>query len=143
MSNEGLRRQLLEDIEAVPYIRGVSNHMGSRLMEDPEKLEIVLTELKKKGLFFLDSRTTPQSVGVQVARSVGVKSGERNVFLDHSQDERSVTQSLEQLIQVALTSGNAIGIGHPHAITIKSLKKMIPKIQEKGIEIVPLSALLE
>jgi len=143
MSNEGLRRQLLEDIEAVPYIRGVSNHMGSRLMEDPEKLEIVLTELKKKGLFFLDSRTTPQSVGVQVARSLGVKSGERNVFLDHSQDERSVTQSLEQLIQVALTSGNAIGIGHPHAITIKSLKKMIPKIQEKGIEIVPLSALLE
>jgi uncharacterized protein len=143
MSNEGLRRQLLEDIEAVPYIRGVSNHMGSRLMEDPEKLEIVLTELKKKGLFFLDSRTTPQSVGVQVARSLGVKSGERNIFLDHSQDERSVTQSLEQLIQVALTSGNAIGIGHPHAITIKSLKKMIPKIQEKGIEIVPLSALLE
>jgi polysaccharide deacetylase 2 family uncharacterized protein YibQ len=143
MSREGLRRQLLEDIEAVPYIRGVSNHMGSRLMEDPEKLEIILTELKKKDLFFLDSRTTPQTVGFQTARSVGVKSGERNVFLDHSQGEQAVTQSLEQLIQTALSSGKAIGIGHPHAATIKSLKKMIPKIQEKGIEIVPLSALLE
>ena len=143
MSKEGLRRQLLEDIEAVPYIRGVSNHMGSRLMEDPEKLKVILTELKKKDLFFLDSRTTPQSVGFQIARSLGVKSGERSVFLDHAQGEQAVMQSLELLIQTALSSGKAIGIGHPHVATITSLKKMIPRIQGKGIEIVPLSELLE
>ena len=143
MSKEGFRRQLLEDIEAVPYIGGVSNHMGSRLMEDPEKVKIILTELKKKDLFFLDSRTTSQTVGFRTARSLGVKSGERSVFLDHSKGEQAVTQSIGQLIQTALTSGKAIGIGHPHAATIKSLKKMIPKIQEKGVEIVPLSELLE
>ena len=143
MSKEGLRRQLLEDIEAVPYIRGVSNHMGSRLMEDPDKLKVILTELKKKDLFFLDSRTTSQSVGFQTARSLGVKSGERSVFLDHAQGEQAVMQSLELLTQTALSSGKAIGIGHPHAATIISLKKMIPRIQEKGIQIVPLSELLE
>ena len=143
MNKEKLRRQLLEDIEAVPYIQGVSNHMGSRLMEDPGTLKIILTELKKRNLFFLDSRTTPQTMGLQTARSLGVKSGERSVFLDHSQGEEAVKQSLERLTQVALSTGKAIGIGHPHATTIRSLKEMIPKIQEKGIEIVPLSALLE
>ena len=143
MSKEGLRRQLRENIEAVPYIRGVSNHMGSRLMEDPDKLKAILTELKKKDLFFLDSRTTTQSVGFQTARSLGVKSGERSVFLDHAQGEQAVMQSLELLMQTALSSGKAIGIGHPHAATITSLKKMIPRIQEKGIQIVPLSELLE
>ena len=143
MNKEKLRRQLLEDIEAVPYIQGVSNHMGSRLMEDPGMLKVILSELKKRDLFFLDSRTTSQSVGLQTARSLGVKSGERSIFLDHSQGEEAVKQSLEQLTQVALSTGKAIGIGHPHAATIKSLKEMIPKIQEKGIEIVPLSALLE
>ena len=143
MSKEGFRRQLLEDIEAVPYIGGVSNHMGSRLMEDPEKVKIILTELKKKDLFFLDSRTTSQSVGFQTARSLGVKSGERSVFLDHAQGEQAVMQSLELLMQTALSSGKAIGIGHPHAATITSLKKMIPRIQEKGIQIVPVSELLE
>ena len=112
-------------------------------MEDPDKLKVILTELKKKDLFFLDSRTTSQSVGFQIARSLGVKSGERSVFLDHAQGEQAVMQSLELLIQTALSSGKAIGIGHPHAATIKSLKKMIPRIQEKGIEIVPLSELLE
>lgn len=143
MNKEKLRRQLSEDIEAVPYIQGVSNHMGSRLMEDSGKLKVILSELKKRDLFFLDSRTTPQTVGLQTAKFLGVKSGERNVFLDHSQGEEAVKKSLERLTQVALSSGKAIGIGHPHAITIKSLKEMIPKIQEKGIEIVPLSALLE
>jgi polysaccharide deacetylase 2 family uncharacterized protein YibQ len=143
MNKEKLRRQLMEDIEAVPYIQGVSNHMGSRLMEDPGMLKIILSELKKQDLFFLDSRTTSQTVGLQTARSLGVKSGERSVFLDHSQGEEAVKQSLEQLTQVALSTGKAIGIGHPHAATIKSLKEMIPKIQEKGIEIVPLSTLLE
>jgi hypothetical protein len=106
-------------------------------------LKIILTELKKRGLFFLDSRTTPQTMGLQTARSLGVKSGERSVFLDHSQGEEAVKQSLERLTQVALSTGKAIGIGHPHTATIKSLKEMIPRIQEKGIEIVPLSALLE
>ena len=143
MNKEKLRRQLMEDIEAVPYIQGVSNHMGSRLMEDPGTLKIILTELKKRDLFFLDSRTTPQTMGLQTARSLGVKSGERSVFLDHSQGEEAVKQSLERLTQVALSTGKAIGIGHPHAATIKSLTEMIPKIQEKGIEIVPLSDLLE
>jgi polysaccharide deacetylase 2 family uncharacterized protein YibQ len=143
MNREKLRRQLLEDIEAVPYVQGVSNHMGSRLMEDPGKLKVILTELKKRDLFFLDSRTTAQTIGLQTARSLGVKSAERSVFLDHSQGEEAVKKSLERLAQVALSNGKAIGIGHPHASTIKSIKEMIPKIQEKGIEIVPLSDLLE
>jgi len=143
MNQETLRRQLLQDIEEVPHIQGVSNHMGSRLMEDPGRLKIILSELKKRDLFFLDSRTSPQTVGLQTARSLGLKAGERSVFLDHSQGEEAVKRSLEKLIRVALSTGKAIGIGHPHASTIKSLKEMIPKIQEKGIEIVPVSALLE
>lgn len=143
MSPEKLRRQLLEDIEAVPYIQGVSNHMGSRLMEDSSKLRIILSELKKRDLFFLDSRTTPQTVGLETARSIGLKSEERSVFLDHTQGEEAVKRSLEKLIQVALTTRKAIGIGHPHAATIRSIKAMLPKIQEKGIEIVPLSVLFE
>jgi hypothetical protein len=68
---------------------------------------------------------------------------ERSLFLDHSQNEKDVKQQLEKLIHLALSTGKAIGIGHPHPSTIKSLKEMIPKIQEKGIDIVPLSAVME
>lgn len=143
MDEEKLLRQLSEDIEAIPYVKGVSNHMGSRLTEDPEKMKIILSELKRRGLFFLDSRTTPQSVVLQTAKSLGLKALERSVFLDHSQNEDDVKKQMEQLIRVSLSTGRAIGIGHPHPSTIKSLKEMIPKMKEQGIEIVPLSSLLE
>jgi polysaccharide deacetylase 2 family uncharacterized protein YibQ len=143
MNEKKLLRQLSRDIEAVPYITGVSNHMGSRLMEEPEKIKIVFSELKRRGLFFLDSRTTPQTVGLQVAQSVGLRAVERNVFIDNSSTEEDIKQQLEQLIQLSLSKGKAIGIGHPHPSTLKSIKEMIPKLKEKGIEVVPLSELME
>jgi polysaccharide deacetylase 2 family uncharacterized protein YibQ len=143
MDTEKILDQLSKDIEAVPYIKGVSNHMGSRLMEDPEKMRIILSELKRRGLYFLDSRTTPQTVGLQTAQALGLASTERDVFLDHVVEEEAITQSLERLAQEALIRGRAIGVGHPHPATLRALKRMVPKIQEKGIEIVPLSALLE
>ena len=143
MDEARLLGQLSKDIEAVPYIKGVSNHMGSRLMEDPEKIRIVFSELKRRGLFFLDNRTTPQSVGLQVAQSIGLRVKERTLFIDHSSDEGKIKQKLERLIQFSLSTGKAIGIGHPHPSTLKSLNEMIPKMKEKGIEIVPLSAVME
>jgi polysaccharide deacetylase 2 family uncharacterized protein YibQ len=143
MDDETLLRQLSKDIEAIPNIKGLSNHMGSRLMEDPEKMKVILSELKRRELFFLDSRTTPHTVGLQTANSLGLKAMERNLFLDNSQNGKDVKKQLEKLIHIALSTGKAIGIGHPHPSTIKSLKEMIPKMQEKGIEIVPLSELME
>jgi hypothetical protein len=143
MDEARLLQQLSKDIEAIPYIKGVSNHMGSRLMEDPEKLKVVFSELKRRGFFFLDSRTTPQTIGLQVAQSVGLRAMERSLFIDHSSNEEKIKQKIEQLIQVSLSNGKAIGIGHPHRSTLKSLKEMIPKMKEKGIEIVPLSSVME
>ena len=143
MDEEKLLRQLSKDLEAVPYIRGVSNHMGSRLMEDPMKLRIIMKELKKRDLFFLDSRTTPQTLGLQTAKSIGLRATERSLFLDHSQDPEQIKKQVEKLVQLSLETGKAIGVGHPHPSTFKSLKEMIPRMKEKGIEIVPLSSLVE
>jgi len=143
MEDEKLLRQLSSDLEAVPNIKGVSNHMGSRLMEDPGKVRIIMKELKRRGLFFLDSRTTPQTMGLQIAESIGVRATERTLFLDHSQDPEEIKRQLEKLAQLSLETGKAIGIGHPHPSTLKSLKEMIPRMKEKGIEIVPLSFVVE
>jgi polysaccharide deacetylase 2 family uncharacterized protein YibQ len=143
MDEARLLRQLSKDIEAVPYITGVSNHMGSRLMEDSEKMKIVLSELKRRGLFFLDSRTTPQTIGLEVAQSVGLKAMERSVFIDNSSTKEDIKRQLEQLIELSVSKGKAIGIGHPHPSTLKSIKEMIPKMKEKGIEVVPLSEVME
>jgi polysaccharide deacetylase 2 family uncharacterized protein YibQ len=143
MNEISLLSQLSKDIEAVPHIKGVSSHMGSRLTEDSEKMRIILSELKKRGLFFLDSRTTPQTVGLQIAESIGLTAMERTLFLDHSSNEDEIKHEIEKLMEISLSKGRAIGIGHPHPSTIKSLKAMIPMMKQKGIEIVSLSAAME
>jgi polysaccharide deacetylase 2 family uncharacterized protein YibQ len=143
MSERELLRQLKKDLEAVPFIRGVNNHMGSRFMEHGEKVRLVLKELKKRGLFFLDSRTISTSTGYQIAQELSLRVGARDVFLDNETDVKDIEAQLERLIQIARDHGKAIGICHPYPSTITALRGMITKIRAEGIQIVPLSQALD
>ncbi|MEW6615334.1 MAG: divergent polysaccharide deacetylase family protein [Thermodesulfobacteriota bacterium] len=143
MDNEELLKKLETDIGAVPFIKGVNNHMGSKFTEDKEKMRVVLNELEKRGLFFLDSRTSKNTVGYSVAKEMGLKVAERNIFLDNNQDLKSINAQIYKLAKLSLKNGSAIGIGHPHPATIKALKQMIPELKAKGIEVVPVSQLVK
>jgi polysaccharide deacetylase 2 family uncharacterized protein YibQ len=138
-----LVRELRKDLDAVPFISGVNNHMGSRFMEHEAGVRVVLRELKKRGLFFLDSRTTPKSTGYQIARELSLRAGERDIFLDNETGVKDMEVQLEKLIRIARSHGKAIGICHPYPSTITSLKGMIAKIKKAGIQIVPLSQALD
>ncbi|MCR4379164.1 MAG: divergent polysaccharide deacetylase family protein [Rhodospirillales bacterium] len=122
---------------------GVNNHMGSRFTEDPRAMRVVLAEVQKRGLLFLDSRTSPKSVGRSVARDLGLTFLERNVFLDNDNDVEKVRHQLEQVERLARKQGFAIAIGHPRDATIEALKTWIPQAKERGINIVPVSMLLK
>jgi polysaccharide deacetylase 2 family uncharacterized protein YibQ len=143
MSKGELLRQVRRDLAAVPFIRGVNNHMGSRFMEHGEKVRLVLGELKKRDLFFLDSRTTAKSTGYRIARELSLKAAERDVFLDNESGVKDMEAQLEKLIRIARERGKAIGICHPRPPTILALKRMIATIQTRGIRIVPLSEVLD
>lgn len=143
MSERELLRQLRKDLDAVPFIVGVNNHMGSRFMEHAGAVRLVLGELKKRGLFFLDSRTTAKTEGYQIARELALLAGERDLFLDNENDVQDIRAQLEGLIRLARDHGRAIGICHPYPSTITALKGMITKIKAQGIRIVPLSRALE
>jgi polysaccharide deacetylase 2 family uncharacterized protein YibQ len=143
MGERELLRQLRKDLEAVPFIKGVNNHMGSRFMEHGEKVRLVLQELQKRGLFFLDSRTTSKSQGYQIARELALRTDTRDLFLDNETDVQDIQAQLEKLIRIARNNGTAIGICHPYPSTITALKEMIPQIKAEGIQIVPLSQALD
>jgi len=143
MSERELLRQLRKDLNAVPFIVGVNNHMGSRFMEHGVSVRLVLEELKKRKLFFLDSRTTAKTQGYQIARELALLAGERDIFLDNENDVQDIRTQLEGLIRLARDHGTAIGICHPYPATITALKGMISKIKAQGIRIVPLSQALE
>jgi len=142
MSPDELLTQLRKDIRAVPGTVGANNHMGSRLTADSDKMNQIFTVLKQKNLFFVDSRTSPESKGEQSARMFQLKFSHRDVFLDNFQDVEYISGQIEKLIKQAKDHGSAIGIGHPHQATLDALERELPKIRGK-IRLVPASKLVE
>lgn len=142
MDDIAIITQVYEDINSVPGIKGVNNHMGSRFTEDRERMRIVLKQLKDKGLFFVDSKTSPRSRSDKTAREMGIKAAARDIFLDNEQNEDYVAGQIEELKKIARRRGSAIAIGHPHSETIAALEKAIPKIK-RDFEIVPASELVK
>jgi polysaccharide deacetylase 2 family uncharacterized protein YibQ len=132
---------LEDDLNSIPYAIGASNHMGSKITQDREKMTVILNELKKRGLFYIDSMTAPNSVCSDVAISVGEPFARRDVFLDNEINSLYITGQLESLKKIAMINGYAIGICHPHEETIAVLEKEIPKLRSQGIELEPISKL--
>lgn len=141
MRPDTLIRVLKQDLDAVPYISGVNNHMGSRLTADSDKMNQVLSILKTRGLFFIDSRTTAQTVSRSSARLFGVPFAQRDVFLDNIPTRNQIENQIEKLIRIAEKTGSAIGIGHPHRETCAAISAMLPEIK-KQVQLVPASMLV-
>jgi uncharacterized protein len=137
-----IESQLERDLRAVPYIVGVNGHMGSRFTSDPRAMRTLLAALRARGLFFLDSKTSPESVAADVAAGLQVPFAERNVFLDHDPEPAAVGRALASALRIAREAGQAIAIGHPHASTLAALATWLPEAARQGIEIVPVSALV-
>lgn len=143
MTPEQLRQSTLAALQAVPGAAGVNNHMGSRLSADEPSMTTILGVLSSQGLFFLDSRTSAQSVGYRVAARLGLPAAERQVFLDPDPSPEAIRAQFHRLLGLARTRGAAVAIGHPLPETLAVLAEEIPKALALGYELVPVSYLLD
>lgn len=121
---------------------GINNHMGSRFTTDEDSMRIIMSELKNRGLAFLDSITSPKSTGMKIAREIGVPTAQRNVFIDHDNDITAINRQLSFAEALAKRQGRAIAIGHPRTKTLKALKIWIKTLNIRGFQLVPVSSLL-
>ncbi len=136
MSSDEVRRNVWAALDTSPYFDGVNNHMGSRVTGDAEMMRAILSELKARNLFFLDSMTTAESKGWKVARELKMPTLKRDIFLDDSPSEAAVRAQIVRLVRTAKTKGTAIAIGHPREATLKSLQEAAEYFRGEGIEIV-------
>ncbi|MEE4212448.1 MAG: divergent polysaccharide deacetylase family protein [Parvularcula sp.] len=131
---DAVRDALLRNLTKISGYSGVNNHTGSRTTSDEAAMAIVLEELRERDLYFLDSRTSPQSVAARVGQSQGAKVIEGTLFLDGDfgrGGEAHVRAQLEQLETTAKRDGFAIGIGHPYPSTIAVLKTWAPEARTR------------
>lgn len=141
MGPDELLAVLEQNLKAVPHIQGVNNHMGSRLTAASEPMYQVFSVLKRRGLYFVDSRTTEESVCRPSARLFQLPFAQRDVFLDHVHDPASIRKQFRELLRIAHRRGEAVGIAHPHSSTYQVLKEELPALQQE-VEMVPASQLV-
>jgi uncharacterized protein len=141
MSDDEVASTTRRNIEAVPYARGVNNHMGSLATADRRIMTSVIGALPD-GMYFIDSRTGGSSVAATVAREMNVRTASRNVFLDDIATETAVRRQLEELATAANKRGVAIGIGHPYPVTLRVLADELPALKARGFRLVRASSVV-
>jgi hypothetical protein len=140
MSKKEIVRTLAKNFDSIPHIIGISTHMGSAFTEDKRAMNILVSELKKRRFFLLDSITTAKSLGLEVAKSHGVRAIRRDVFLDDSNDPADIKVQWNRLLKIASKKGFAVAQGHPRKNTIEFLKKTLA--DNNDVDVVPLSELI-
>lgn len=142
LSPAEIRLRLINDLDRFKGFVCINNHMGSKFTADGAGMGIVMEELRRRGLCFVDSRTTSQSVGLELAQKFGVAAVGRNVFLDDDGALPAVWGQIQKIEELARKNGTVIAIGHPRDATIEALTAWLPTLESKGFALVPISAVV-
>ena len=142
-SDAEIARTLEDDLATVPGAVGVNNHMGSVATADPRVMRAVVAVLSRRGLFFVDSRTTDATVAEKMAEDASVPAVSRRVFLDDVATEDAIRKQLDELVRRAKLDGGAVAIGHPYSATLAVLEKDLPGLAGRGVKVVKVKELVK
>lgn len=127
----------------VPHASGINNHMGSVLTQRVDAMTLLMSLVKQRDLYFVDSKTTPKSVASDAARQAKVRSASRDVFLDNVKTLAGIDRQFRHLIRKAKRNRTAIGIGHPYRVTLDYLEHALPMLEAENVRIIPVSEMLK
>ncbi|MFV1993113.1 MAG: divergent polysaccharide deacetylase family protein, partial [Acidiferrobacterales bacterium] len=134
---------LKNNLTTVPYAIGVNNHMGSLLTQQSREIAAVMATLQKIGnLFFVDSLTTPKSIATDMATLFKIPYVRRDIFLDSDRNSTFINNQFDKLLKIAKKRGVGLAIGHPYNETLIMLENRLPSLAAQGIELIPVSELL-
>lgn len=142
MKASEIRDIIGRDLRAMPSAKGISNHMGSKATSDEAVMRVLLEDLGKRKMYFLDSMTTDEPVSKKVAEELSVPMTRRDIFIDHINDEAHVKSQMEKVMKMAMGGDDVVAIGHDRSITVKVLKEYASPMKKNGIRFVLLSEMI-
>jgi len=143
MTEQEFKDSVFKSIHSIPHIKGINNHMGSMMSSQQKSMNWLMDEIKKTDLYFVDSRTSVNTLAEQTANQYKINNTRRNVFLDHELNRPAIEFQFERLIKLAKKNGSAVAIGHPFSLTLDVLEEKIPQLEKSGIQLIKVSDLIE
>jgi len=143
MSYRDFYNTFMNNLQSIPHVTGINNHMGSLLTQRSGYMQWLMKALSEHNqLFFVDSYTTRHSVANQVAEDYWVPNMRRDVFLDNDRRDSAINSQFDQLLLTAKKNGIALAIGHPYPQTLRVLRNRIASLDSSGVKLLPVSQLL-
>ena len=142
MTESKFKQTLEQAISSVPYLAGLNNHMGSLLTRHPGAMGWLMEVLGEENLYFIDSRTSNQTVAQQLAQEYGIPNTRRNVFLDNVRDPEAIRGQFRRLLNMARKQGSAVGIGHPYPETLAVLSSELVRMEASDIRLITASDMI-
>lgn len=143
MTDQEIQQTVTKAIQAIPGVVGVNNHQGSKATADKRVMRTALAVIKANSLFFVDSRTNPQSAAFDLSHQMGLRTGENDVFLDNSSDVGAIKAQIRTAIRLATQYGSITAIGHARTNTALAIREMLPEIEAAGVKLVYVSDLVK
>ncbi len=146
MTKQEFTQAVNTSIDAIPFARGISNHMGSLLTRHVDSMEQLMQTIASRDdyLYFIDSKTTTGSVAGQSASRYHIPNLQRDVFLDTKlNDEEFVKRQIRLLVKIAERRGYALAIGHPYGTTMSVLDQELSQLDKQDVQLVTVSKLIE
>lgn len=144
MSGVEIQQTLTANLDNFAHIRGINNHMGSRLTSERKAMDWVMQVLNERGLFFIDSRTTSYTQAAFAAEAAGVRHLSRDIFLDNERTAEAIGTAFSRALELARKRGSALIIGHPYPQTIEFLEQRLAGdfFEREGVRVVSVKELL-
>jgi polysaccharide deacetylase 2 family uncharacterized protein YibQ len=138
-----IRLRIQRAFSLMPQAVGCNNHQGSKATADTAVMRVVLSEIKSLGKHFIDSRTTSESVALEIARQLNCPAASNHIFLDVEDDETYIHGQLDRMVELAKSRGTVIAIGHMRKKTLDVIKRTVPELEARGLRFVHTSQLIK
>lgn len=142
LSEKKIEKRVKKYIKNLPLCIGANNHMGSLAMQYRNVVTPVLKVLKENNLFFIDSRTTPKTIGYELAQEIGIPTYMIDFFLDTGTYSDRVSTKTKRLLELAKTQNEIVVISHCTLKSLKELKQILENIEDKNFKLVPISEIV-
>ncbi|MEK1889945.1 MAG: divergent polysaccharide deacetylase family protein [Phyllobacterium sp.] len=121
---------------------GVMNYMGARFTADANAMTPVIQDVARRGLLYLDDGTSARSTADAIAGQQGAAFAASDILIDATQDRGTILKKLDELERIARAKGSAIATGSAFDITVEAVASWVNEAKTRGIEVVPISALV-
>jgi len=119
---------------------GITNYMGAKFTSTEAALTPMLKEIASRGLIYADDGSSPRSMVDQLARPIALATSKADIVIDATPTASGIDGALAKLEQLARDKGSAFGVATGMPLTIDRLTDWSRRLEQRGILLVPVSA---